>query len=389
MARIKTEYELQLQRRIKRNAAFDAHRDLDQIITERDKLRELCSSLRFALCELAKYFTHCEDDINNSIHEELLKGSESGPETDFNTSEILSKAKRLVTFKPDISTLIAIVEDPQLLEFISKNSDDDGNLLQIDIVDCLDRLNLESKNILVLTEQLLKRNQLDNSIDKLSDKADSCEEEDGLKRSHCKSLEFYEKVHSDDKTENAVQSLPMFAEEIEVSELNQKLTELKTQLNKSEEEKKDLKNELTKVIKKSDSLEQELQETKSQLESLNMPKEIVTEGSAKLKQQNHDFKSKRSFIFSFSFGTQTPTELTNKSFSLVELQEKAKTFLTASPNSSAVDNALLLYQLIEDFCRETDRYMETEKKNNDDLHLQVSHLLFFLLFCSRLLEKKP
>ena len=67
-----------------------------------------------------------------------------------------------------------------------------------------------------------------------------------------------------------------------------------------------------------------------------------------------------------------PTDFVNKSISIVELQEKAKSFLAASPNSSAVDNAVLLYQLIEDFCRETDRYMETEKKNIDDLQLQVS-----------------
>lgn len=278
MARIKTEYELQLQRRIKRHAAFDAHRDLDKIITERDKLRELSASLRFALCELAKYFTHCEEDINNTIQEELLKGNESGTETELNTSAILSRAKRLVNFKPDISSLIAIVEDPQLLEFISKNTDDGGSLLQINIVDCLDRLNSETNNILVLTEQLLKRNKLENSIDKMSDKADSCEEEDGLKRSHCKSLEFYEKAFSDDKTENAVHSLPVFAESIGVAELHQKLMDLKDQLNRSEEEKKDLQKELTKVTMKSDSLEQELHETKSQLESPNTPKEVVTEG---------------------------------------------------------------------------------------------------------------
>lgn len=71
------------------------------------------------------------------------------------------------------------------------------------------------------------------------------------------------------------------------------------------------------------------------------------------------------------FGTQTPTDVANKSFSLAELQEKAKLFLTASPNSSAVDNAMTLYQLIEDFCRETDRYMETEKRNQDEYQLQI------------------
>jgi hypothetical protein len=278
MARIKTEYELQLQRRVKRHAAFDAHRDLDKIINERDNLRDLSSSLRLTLCELAKYFTHCEDDLNSTILEELHRGNETGTEAEFNVSIISSTTKRLVTFKPDISGLIAIVEDPKLLEFISKSSDEAGGPLQINIVDCLDRLKSEANNILGLSEALCKRNKLDNSIDKLSDKTDSCEEEDGLKRSHCKSLEFYEKASSDDRTENAVQSLPVFLEEVEATELSQMMTELKCQLDKSEEEKKDLQKELTKVMKKTGSLEQELQETKSQLESLSAPKETFTEG---------------------------------------------------------------------------------------------------------------
>lgn len=378
MARIKTEYELQLQRKLKRHAAFDAHRDLDKIISERDNLRELSSSLRLTLCELAKYFTHCEDDLNNTILEELHKGNESGAEAEFNISIISSTTKRLVTFKPDISSLIAIVEDPKLLEFISKNPDDGGSgQLQINIVDCLERLKSEANNILGLSEALCKRNKLDNSIDKLSDKTDSCGEEDGLKRSHCKSLEFYEKASSDDRTDNAVQSLPVFLEEIETTELSQMMTELKSQLVKSEEEKKDLERELTKVMKKTGSLEQELQEAKSQLESLSAPKETFTEGWV-LWQQKPQLKLIEKFLlFSSSFGTQTPTDFANKNFSLIDLQEKAKTFLSASPNTSAVDNAVLLYQLIEDFTRETDRYMETEKKNNDELQLEVSFTASF------------
>lgn len=282
MARMKTEYELQLQRRIKRHAAFDVNRDLDKIISERDNLRELSSSLRFALCELAKYFTHREDDINNTIFEELHKGNESGTDTELNVSVISSTTKRLVTFRPDISSLIAIVEDPQLLEYISKNSEDGGSLVQINIVDCLERLNLEANNILGLSEQLCKRSKLDVSIDKLSDKTDSCEEEDGLKRSrersHCKSLEFYENAQTDDKTENAAQSLPVFSEEIDAAELTTKLVQLKHKLSRSEEEKKDLQRELSKVLEKSGSLEQELQEAKSHLESLSPPKEVFTEG---------------------------------------------------------------------------------------------------------------
>lgn len=70
----------------------------------------------------------------------------------------------------------------------------------------------------------------------------------------------------------------------------------------------------------------------------------------------------------------------------MELQDKAKLFLTASPNSSAVDNAIVLYQMIEDFCRETDRFMETEKKGRDDLHLQVRFGMKFnvqIIFCDK------
>lgn len=278
MARIKTEFELQLQRRQKRHAAFDAHRDLDKIITERDNLRELSSSLRFALCELAKYFTHREDDINNTIWEELQKGNDSVADTDQNISVISSSTKRLVTFRPDITSLIAVIEDPQLLEFISKNSEDGGSLVQINIVDCLERLRSEANNILGLSEALCKRNKLDTSIDKLSDKTDSCEEEDGLKRCRCKSLESYEKARIDDKAEQTVQSLPVFLEEIEAAELTTKLVELKSQLNRSEEEKKTLRTELSKVQERSNSLEQELLETKSQLESVSAPKEEFTEG---------------------------------------------------------------------------------------------------------------
>lgn len=281
MAKIKSDYDIQLQRRQKRHAAFDAHRDLDKIINERDNLRELSSSLRLTLCELAKYFVQCEDDINNTLLEGLNKTNESIDE--LNQSALSNTTpRRLITFKPDISSLITIVEDPQLLEFIARNSDDIGGVVQINIVDCLERLKLEANNILGLSEQLCKRNKFDVSIDKLSDKTDSCEEEDGLKRSRCKSLESYEKIHNADKTENAIQSLPACIEKSEAAELNQHLMELKNLLMKSAEEKRDLQMELSKVLRTSDSLEQRLHETQSQLESLNVQrdaqKEIVTEG---------------------------------------------------------------------------------------------------------------
>lgn len=56
---------------------------------------------------------------------------------------------------------------------------------------------------------------------------------------------------------------------------------------------------------------------------------------------------------------------------MVELQDKAKNFLTTSPNNTSIENVVILHQIIEDFCRETDRYIDTEKKEREDLQLQV------------------
>jgi regulator of replication initiation timing len=131
------------------------------------------------------------------------------------------------------------------------------------------------------------------------------------------------------------------------NELHEKLIELKSQLIKSEEERRDLRKELNEVLKRSVSLECELKEKKNQLDG----KETVTEG----------------------FGTQSPLHTGNKkkNSSLVDLQEKAKGFLASSPNNSTVDNAVALQQLIEDFCRETDFYIENDKRTRDDLQNQV------------------
>lgn len=44
----------------------------------------------------------------------------------------------------------------------------------------------------------------------------------------------------------------------------------------------------------------------------------------------------------------------------------------SSKSCQEEENYKILHQMIEDFYRETDRYMETERKNRDDLHSQVS-----------------
>jgi hypothetical protein len=169
MSRLKSE----LVRKQKRHAAFDENRNLEDILSERDNLRELSESLRFTLCELAKCISQYENEFNTTLQEE----------TDPNISSLSINTKRLVTFKPDVTNLLAVVEDPKLLDFIrSKNKESEKgkeNVLQINIVEYLNRLKSEANNILELTEQI---NQRKANAD--TEKADSCEEEDGLKRSH-------------------------------------------------------------------------------------------------------------------------------------------------------------------------------------------------------------
>jgi hypothetical protein len=165
-----------LERKIKRHAAFDENRNLEEILSERDNLRELSESLRFTLCELAKCVNQCENDPNISVQDESLN--------DPNFSTISANTKRFVTYKPDVSNLLAVVEDPKLLGFISNTKENDnGNSLGINIVDYLSRLKLEANNILVLTEQINQRNARTSNHSE-AEKADSCEEEDGLKRNH-------------------------------------------------------------------------------------------------------------------------------------------------------------------------------------------------------------
>jgi hypothetical protein len=54
----------------------------------------------------------------------------------------------------------------------------------------------------------------------------------------------------------------------------------------------------------------------------------------------------------------------------MDLQEKARKFLNASPNNT-LDNCATLLQLIEDFCRESDKFIEEEKRDKEDLASQV------------------
>lgn len=268
MSKLKADHELQMQRRNKRNAAFDAHRDLDKIKTQRDNLSELAKSLRLVLSELAKYFTYCENDLNLSIAEDQLNASEC----EFNSSILSNATKRFINFKPDISNLIALVEDPKLVEYLTNNSDtqDSSSNMQINIIDCLDCLNLEANKIVELSDKICKRsNRADDP-----DKSDCCEDEDGLMLLPGSSIDMTET--------NKMECIPM-PTTLSIQNLGEKTTQQLDEerhglVNDNDKEKASLKQNLDKAEEKIRILEKELNEMKSVASNFNRVKEDLTEG---------------------------------------------------------------------------------------------------------------
>uniref|UniRef100_A0A336KVR5 CSON000948 protein n=1 Tax=Culicoides sonorensis TaxID=179676 RepID=A0A336KVR5_CULSO len=388
MARIKSDYEWKLQQKLKRQNKFDSSRDLDKIINERDTLRELSSTLRWVLGELAKYFSVYENDLNATLFEELQRYADQAlletstaledqaqieeiQENEINKtvinesviSTVSNTSKKFVKYAADMSGILSLIEEPSIMSLLSKKPGQDQEY-DVNVEDCLEKLKKEACHLLGLSQQLCKY----KDDEKMSDKSDSCEEEDGLKSSKKRSVAIAATKSLDDNAITVNQqryarievpptnSLPIFTSEDIASisfepksELNVKLHELKNRLLKSEDERRSLETELAETLSRHDSLAQELKDVKQQLVSLESNKEMISEGYG-VNPMGQPIKSHAT--------------------SLLELQERAKSFLTPSENSSTNNNSQLL-QLIEDFCRESDRYFEEGKQGEDDLKLQI------------------
>ncbi|XP_058465228.1 golgin subfamily B member 1 isoform X2 [Malaya genurostris] len=365
MARMKTEFEKQLQWKLKRQSTFDSARDLDKIIIERDNLRELSSTLRNVLGEFLKYVAVCEDDLNSTVIEELQRhglilgaGDGEAAETsivDMNLSNIsvCSTTKKLLKFAPDVSGLISIIEDPSLLDYVSKDNGTSDDVNQsLNLEECLELLRSEALHLLTLSEKRTKRLATkDEDLDKISEKSDSCEEEDGLKRGlnkNASSRSFDDNliraVGLSESKFNAVSSLPLDLGSVQSSgELNIQLHELKNRLLKTEDEKRVLES-------RNNSLVVELNEAKLHLLELNSQRVEFSEG----------------------YGTNALLPSTHRSNNgFVELQERAKHLLGNTSPDNTIDISANLLQLVEDFCREGERYMEDEKRDKLDLQSQI------------------
>uniref|UniRef100_A0A1Q3G104 Putative a-kinase anchor protein 9 n=1 Tax=Culex tarsalis TaxID=7177 RepID=A0A1Q3G104_CULTA len=369
MAKVKADFEKQLQWKLKRQSTFDSTRDLDKIISERDNLRELSSTLRSVLGELVKYVTICEDDLNATLIGELhrhgiVDETLNGTALDLNETGVstCSATRKFLKFTPDVSGLVSIIEDPSLLNYVSKEETGNSSL---NLDECLERLRSEAVHLLKLSEKIARKpDTKDEDLDKASVKSDSCEEEDGLKRgtnnrkdgggASARSFDdnMVREVEAVAKLQVGTSSLPIDLATVQSSgELNIQLHELRNRLLKTEDEKRILEGELAETLSRHNSLVLELNETKQHLLELNSQRVEFSEG----------------------YGTNAllPCAL-RPSNSFVELLDRSKHLLSsASPDNTVDNSATNLLQLVEDFCREGERYMDDGKREKVDLQSQI------------------
>ncbi|XP_070071751.1 rootletin isoform X2 [Drosophila takahashii] len=386
MSRMKLEYEKQLNRKNKRHSTFDATRDLEQVICERDGLRELSKSFRSVLCRLAKCVANCEEDLNATLSEEvqrLLFHSRSqdagADDLEVTLSGSLNNTKQMLRV-PDVHSLLEVVEDPSLVQFIDSKSNEEPSE-DFDLNDCLERLKSEASYLLHLSEDLNKQRPHDESAEHLDEPEKQehelcCEAEDGLKTQQQVLSKFLrtnslndqqmgvasQRKNSNPEAGKTHTSLPPDLQQHagNASELSFQLVQLKNRLIKSEADRQNLQQQLSHTIDRNAELGQELQALRDQLSQLN--------------SLNHtDYNE------GYGLGPMKSLQeqgLDQSSASFLALQERARHLLSSSPvkeqpSRDQANSTVTLLQMIEDFCREGDKVVECGKKDREDLQSQI------------------
>ncbi|KQS43981.1 pericentrin isoform X4 [Drosophila erecta] len=389
MSRVKLEFEKQLNRKNKRHLTFDAARGLEQVICERDGLRELSKSFRSVLCRLAKCVANCEEDLNATISEEVQRllfhsrSQDGADDLEVTLSGSLNNTKQLLRV-PDVHSLLEVVEDPSLVQFIDSKSNEEPSE-DFDLNDCLERLKSEASYLLHLSEDLHKQRTHDESSEHLDEPEKQehelcCEAEDGLKTTaavHQQVLSKFlrtnslndqqmgvanQRKNSNPEAGKSHSSLPPDLQEHagNASELSFQLVQLKNRLIKSEADRQNLQQQLSHTIDRNAELGQELQALRDQLSQLN--------------SLNHtDYNE------GYGLGTMKSLQeqgLDQSSASFLALQERARHLLSSSPvkeqpSRDQGNSTVTLLQMIEDFCREGDKVVEWSKKDREDLQSQI------------------
>uniref|UniRef100_A0A6P7GD32 Pericentrin-like n=1 Tax=Diabrotica virgifera virgifera TaxID=50390 RepID=A0A6P7GD32_DIAVI len=306
------------------------NKDEMEILKERDILKQRVASMHNLFGELLKYFTQCEDELNNTLVEELLKQgfdknmsqiddelnlTRSSPTSSSKTSDSTLNITR-VHLTPNFTDLINIIESSSPEEADSKDvSIDVKNELSV----CLEKLKQEANAILCLTTKQPVGAILDSK--------------------------------NNNNLEEQITSLTRkLIDETQLKEdLKSELEENQKYIETLEKERERLETELENVIAKENILEEDLTAAKNKIGQLleSGRKEIVSEGYGE------------AGVHSQSLGDTMNA--------LVDLQEKARNVLSQSRTSA--DPTLL--HLIEELCRVGERIKEESYRERYDLQQQI------------------
>lgn len=158
MSQQKEEHQKTLAR-ARRRSSSDSLNESD-LIKDRDSLKKSNTVLRNLVSELVKYFGRCEDELNNTLVDELVKNGFDRSLTQIENELMLEDSKR-VHFTPNLD-FSSILENSALS---SLDSMDVKNELQ----SCLEKLRSDANAILALTTNLQRKEepQVDEKVSSL------------------------------------------------------------------------------------------------------------------------------------------------------------------------------------------------------------------------------
>lgn len=223
-------------------------------------MKKQLSCQRHLIGELLKYYSQCEDELNNTLVEELLKqGFEKNPicteESDLNNSSMSSgKTGENITrihITPNFNELISLIENNCKDETDSKDISID---VQNELGVCLAKLKHEANAILAMTANFSKQNKFNPNNDSV-------------------------KTSTIESRYNSL-TRQIISETQEKDKIKEEFDELTNYVTCLEKEKWDLEQQLDEILVKNNILETELGQANSKIAELieNGHKEIVSEG---------------------------------------------------------------------------------------------------------------
>ncbi|XP_972088.2 pericentrin isoform X2 [Tribolium castaneum] len=314
IARLKDEHLKNLNAALER-ARRRSLRDADslskgelELLKERDLLKKQTLALRNLLGELIKYFTQCEDELNNTLVEELMTKNFTQIERELDSLENTSGVKR-VHLTPNFTELIDLIDN-------SPDKDLETIDLKSELGSCLEKLKADANAILQLSTSFAKSEELE------------------VPKRKNESLELTRKLINETQIKN---------------ELVDQLSEARSIIHSLETDRGALENQLEQLIERQKNLECDLLTARDKIAELieNGHKEIVSEGYG----EN---------------GDRGVRGLAEAVAALSVLQDEARVLVE---NRSQVDQNVV--KLVEGLARAGDKIVEEARREREDLKQQI------------------